>query len=464
MPNDSARTAPAGPPLYLVPADRRHVVQFYENDAFLARVTAAYVSEGLAAGEPVVAIATRVHLVALASALRSRGVELDQELAAGRCTLLEAEETLAAFMVDGRPVPARFEEVIGGLIRRLEAGSPSGHVRAFGEMVDVLCLRGERAAALELEALWNDLGRRHSFALLCGYAISAFDGAGLTDSFAGVCTAHSHVVPTEACDGVSATDEQLALIARLQQRARALEREVESRKQAERELQAALRQRDDFIAIAGHELKSPLASAQLQVQSLQVLVRRRDDPMLLERLGKAARSIGRLGRLVDDLLDASRLDSGHRELEREPVDLAGVVAEVLEAASVNLAQAGCRVELEVPEAVVGEWDRVRLLQVVGNLVSNALKYGAGKPISITVVRAGDDARLVVRDHGIGMDGDSQRRVFERFERAVSARHFGGLGLGLYIVRQVVEAHRGTVRVESAPGEGATFVVELPLRA
>jgi signal transduction histidine kinase len=127
-----------------------------------------------------------------------------------------------------------------------------------------------------------------------------------------------------------------------------------------------------------------------------------------------------------------------------------------------LAQAGCSVQFSAASPVVGRWDRLRLEQVVTNLLSNAMKYGAGKPIEVVVEGNGERARLAVRDHGLGISETAQRRIFGAFERAVSERHYGGLGLGLYIARQLVVAHGGSIRVESKPGLGATFTVELSL--
>src|SRR5690606_4483632 len=121
-------------------------------------------------------------------------------------------------------------------------------------------------------------------------------------------------------------------------------------------------------------------------------------------------------------------------------------------------RAGCVLRHEVAPSIVGDWDRLRLEQVLVNLIDNALKYGAGKPVLVTVARQDDRAVVTVRDHGIGIVPELQPRIFERFERAVSERNYGGLGLGLYIVRTIVRAMGGEVRVESTPGEGATFVV------
>jgi PAS domain S-box-containing protein len=235
------------------------------------------------------------------------------------------------------------------------------------------------------------------------------------------------------------------------------------------EAQTAIRVRDDFLSIASHELRTPLTPLRLQIQDL--LERSRTGRLaalpperLTAWLESASRQIDRVARLVSNLLDVTRILGGRVVLEREETDLVAVVREVCERAEPEAARANQRIELDTdgPEPVVGRWDRLRLDQIVTNVLSNALKYGEGKPIEVSVRRAGDHAILRVRDHGIGIPPEQIDRIFGRFERAVSERAYSGLGLGLYIVRRFVEAHGGTVRVESQPGEGSTFTVELPL--
>ncbi|WP_437965928.1 AAA family ATPase [Sorangium sp. So ce260] len=233
------------------------------------------------------------------------------------------------------------------------------------------------------------------------------------------------------------------------------------------EAQEAIQRRDEFLVVASHELKTPLTSLQMQVQAIERLLRRRSladvPPQRIEgMLQILGRQTLRLGRLVDELLDVTRLHAGRLALARAPVDLAALAGEVVERMRPQLAASRCRTELDLEAPVVGQWDPERLEQVVVNLLSNAMKYGAGRPILVGVRREADRALLVVRDEGIGIAEADQGRIFERFERAVSVRNFGGLGLGLYIARSIVAPHGGSIRVESKPGAGATFVVELPL--
>ncbi|WP_437721064.1 AAA family ATPase [Sorangium sp. So ce861] len=233
--------------------------------------------------------------------------------------------------------------------------------------------------------------------------------------------------------------------------------------------QQAIERRDEFLLVASHELKTPLTSLKMQAHLIERLLRRYQRSELApERLDAALqvlnRQIARLGHLVNELLDVTRLSAGRLTLARAPVDLAALVREVVERMSQQLANARCDVQLDLDEAVVGRWDPSRMEQVLINLLSNAMKYGAGGPIHVIVRGQPDRARLVVRDHGMGIAEADQARIFERFERAVSVRNFGGLGLGLYIVRWIVTAHGGTIRVESEPGAGASFIVELPPHA
>jgi PAS domain S-box-containing protein len=233
------------------------------------------------------------------------------------------------------------------------------------------------------------------------------------------------------------------------------------------EAQAAVAARDEFLSIASHELRTPLTALRLALENMRRVSTREAieklPPAYVERvLATAERQGQRLEKLVAALLDVSRIQMGRLELDVEEVDLAAVVAEAAAQLEDEAAQTGSSLEVR-GEAVRGYWDRLRISQVVTNLLSNAVKYGAGKPVEVEVGTREDRARLVVRDHGIGIEPADLPQIFERFERAVSSRNYGGLGLGLYIVKRIVEAHGGTVAVESTPGEGSAFVVELPQR-
>jgi signal transduction histidine kinase/CHASE1-domain containing sensor protein len=228
--------------------------------------------------------------------------------------------------------------------------------------------------------------------------------------------------------------------------------------------QAAVLARDEFLSIASHELKTPLTSLALQSESLLAAARRERSSTIERKAEVVRRNVERLTRLVASLLDLTRISAGHLELEVEEMDLAALAREVVDRFAEEAARAGCTLRLDAPAPVPGRWDRLRLDQVLTNLLSNALKYGPGRPVDVRVTVEDGSAVLVVRDRGIGIPTADQARVFERFERAVSRRNYGGFGLGLWIVRQIVEALDGSVALESAPGAGSTFRVELPAAA
>ncbi|HEX2571427.1 MAG TPA: ATP-binding protein [Polyangia bacterium] len=244
-------------------------------------------------------------------------------------------------------------------------------------------------------------------------------------------------------------------------------RDISEKKRLVDDLQQAVRARDEFLSIASHELKTPLTSLQLQVDGYRHLVEQHPElPATTARLAKKmatiARQTERLQVLIEHLLDVTRVTSGRLVLEPDRVDLTDIVRRVLILFEDRIERAGVTVELRPFVSVVGHWDRLRLEEVVGSLLGNAIKYGAHRPVEISVGPAEDRARLVVTDHGIGMSPEERDRIFQRFERAVPETHYGGFGLGLWMVRQVVEAHRGSIEVFSEKGRGSTFIVELPI--
>jgi signal transduction histidine kinase len=241
-------------------------------------------------------------------------------------------------------------------------------------------------------------------------------------------------------------------------------KKVEERALLWRKAQEEVRERDEFLSIASHELRTPVTALQLQLQLLQRSSQRAVvalPPPFAEKLVAIERQCRRIAVLVNELLDVSRLRLGRLELRREELDLVEVARETVSHLEQEGSRLGSRIEVVAPGPSRGRWDRVRIEQVITNLLSNAIKFGQGKPIAIVVGGTDGAAQLDVRDEGIGIDPEDQSRVFGRFERAVSTHHFGGLGLGLYIAREIVEAHGGAIRVQSALGSGSTFTVELP---
>jgi len=244
-------------------------------------------------------------------------------------------------------------------------------------------------------------------------------------------------------------------------------KKIEARAGLYRKAQDEVRERDEFLSIASHELRTPVTSLQLQLQMLQRALGREGvewpESMAL-KVEALERQTRRIALLVNELLDVSRMRLGRLALKLEDLDLGEVARETVGHLEEEGQRSGSPITLVAKGPAPGRWDRLRLEQVITNLVSNAIKFGQGKPITVEVDSDGSRARMVVRDRGIGIAEDDRQRIFARFERAVPAQHFGGLGLGLYIARQIVEAHGGVIDVDGMPGEGTAFRVELPREA
>jgi PAS domain S-box-containing protein len=231
-----------------------------------------------------------------------------------------------------------------------------------------------------------------------------------------------------------------------------------------RETQEAVRTRDEFLSVAAHELRTPLTALRLRLQGVAAAVQADTldaSGRITQALVAADRQVERLTTLMDTLLDVSQLQSQAPRLQLEEVDLASVVRDAVAHLEPEAARVGCHLVLRQLPSTPGRWDRVRMAQVVRHLVANAMKFGPGKPVEVALEVLPEMAVLEVRDHGIGIAPERVVGLFQRFERAVSVKHYGGLGLGLYRVRRIVEAHGGEVTVDSVPGQGATFRVHLP---
>lgn len=233
---------------------------------------------------------------------------------------------------------------------------------------------------------------------------------------------------------------------------------------ANRELREAVRARDDFLAIAAHELRSPMHALMLQVASAIALARRSGDEELLHRLERMRVVLDRYVKRATLLLDVSRINAHNMDLRFEEVDIADVLREMVETYAVEAAFHLVDIELTAPDSVRGMWDRLSLEQIIGNLISNAIKYGDGKPVQIRLALEEASVRLEVKDGGIGISAEDQARIFGRFEQVVTGQHRTGFGVGLWLARALIEAHRGSISVRSAPGQGTAFTVRLPLDA
>jgi signal transduction histidine kinase len=235
------------------------------------------------------------------------------------------------------------------------------------------------------------------------------------------------------------------------------------------ELQHALKARDDFMSLVAHELRTPLNTLYLETQmrKMQLKMGKQEvlDPEQLRHMvARDERQIQAMIRLIEDMLDVSRMRSGMLSIRPCGMDLAAMLARVVGDLSRAAVEAGSPMILDAPSPVTGCWDEFRIEQVVINLLTNALRYGGGKPVDIRLSSDGSTARIDVTDRGIGIPEEMQPRVFEPFERAAASEAPAGLGLGLYISRQLVEAHGGTLTVRSKPAEGSVFTVTLPREA
>jgi signal transduction histidine kinase len=299
--------------------------------------------------------------------------------------------------------------------------------------------------------IWTALRfeQRGITAALMLVAVVAVTATSSTGSYFAARTPHERLLMTDCYMAVTAVS-MLMLAAALAER------------------RAAIGVRDEFISIASHELKTPLTALKLRLTAAirtQARPAPRDasaEEKLERSLTAAGTTTDRLVTLVDDLLDASRLTAGRLALHIEVVSLPELVNDVAGRLRDQVAEAGAPIAVDAPEPIVGRWDRIRIEQIVTNLLSNAMKYGGGKPIQLSARLANGRVRLDVKDSGPGISRADQARIFQAFERVTTASRVGGLGLGLYIGRQIAVAHGGTLSVDSKPGQGATFTLELPV--
>lgn len=229
--------------------------------------------------------------------------------------------------------------------------------------------------------------------------------------------------------------------------------------------QTEIKARDQFLAIASHELKTPVTSMLLEVQSAihnikNVSLANFSVATLLKMLEDTEQQSKRLSKMVNDLLDLSLITTGKIDLEPEETNIAKIVTDVAARFATRLSD-GKQLIIDIPKPVFCYCDRLRIEQAVVNLISNAIKYGNNKPIIVSVSANNDVVKIVVADQGIGIPPDQQKRIFNRFERAVTSRNYKGLGVGLYITYQIVKAHDGKIHVESSLNKGSIFTLELP---
>lgn len=248
------------------------------------------------------------------------------------------------------------------------------------------------------------------------------------------------------------------------ERASLLEQEKKARAEAEKALAA----RDEFLAVASHELKTPISALIMQNRLVNQYVDQFESETpnlakiktLVEQTEHQAR---RLSKTVENLLDISKIQAGKLNIEPEAVNISELLTNLTQRLGAQFEHSHCRIVLHLPPTPIhGTWDRFRIEQVMTNLMSNAMKYGSGKPVEISLSCERDTVRIDIRDQGIGISLEDQKKLFSKYERAASVtKQFAGTGLGLYIANQIVKAHGGELTLASRPGAGSTFTVQLP---
>lgn len=234
------------------------------------------------------------------------------------------------------------------------------------------------------------------------------------------------------------------------------------------EAQKAIRLREEFISIASHELKTPLTPLKMQLYLLREFLRTGEitvgsrAPELLRLIEGSSQQVEKITRLVDEMLDTSQIRAGHLPMNFEGVDLGRLISNVIESLRSGFDSAKSYVEFKTEGDLYGFFDPIRMEQAITNLLTNAIKYGAGKPIKIIVQSKAGIVHISIQDFGIGIARADQDRIFEPFERATTVQKFGGMGLGLYIARRIIQAHGGSIQVESVLGKGSTFLINIPL--
>lgn len=435
----------------------QHLCLLYESPAALRATLVPYFRDGLAKNERCLYIADADSADAAARTLADAGLDVGGAMARGQLQVLTTRE---AYHPHGRFEPEAMLELMDHSADEAIADGFTG-LRGSGEMAWALGPEPGNERLMEYEALLNDVIERHRFVGICRYNMRRFPPSMIRDVLrvhpfvvlgSLVCPSAYYEPPDMFLGRTSETDRLGWSIAQLY-RTRA----------AKRELEHAVHARDEFLSIASHELRTPLTSLSLQLQSLEREIDRRGIDGALDKKTKTARkSADRLTALVEQMLDVSRIATGRMEIDIhcDVIDLAELVNEIVDRFREANMTGGCQVTVDASGPVIGSWDPVRLDQVLTNLLANACRYGLSRPIAISVHEGGEQAIVTVRDQGIGIAPKDQPRIFEPFERAVSRDNYGGLGLGLFIARRIVEAHGGTITVESQPGRGAAFTITL----
>jgi signal transduction histidine kinase len=440
-----------------------HLCLVYETPEQQWDAVIPYIAEGLARNEACLYVIDDRALDEVRQAFLARGVDVDEHVRSGQLTFATKRE---AYLRSSSFDPAAMIAFLDQTVQAAVAAGRHGF-RVTAEMTWALGPECGCDRLIEYEARLSHFFPGSRASAICQYNRKRFSADIIRD----VLRTHPlAILGNQVCPNLYYETPGMVLGQEsTEQRVEWMVQQLQRYRTAERKLERAVQARDEFLSVASHELNTPLTSLKLQVQSLTRTLARGDTTVLTpEKVARTAertdRQLRRLSRLVSDLLDVSRIHANKLKLMLEPVDLRELVADVVDRTSAEFTRAGVRLDIAPSPKIVGLWDRSRLEQVLINLLSNALKYGAGKPVRVEVKWDGERARLAVVDQGLGLREEDRARIFERFERAISANEASGLGLGLYIAREVVQAHGGDISVESRLGEGSTFAVTLPLDA
>ena len=450
-------------------AGHRHVVQFYRDGQVPASDAAHHLGATLGAGGSAVIVATHRHIKQIIHCLQETGLNTDVLSNHGRLVVFDANTVLPSLMPDGQPDEARFREVIERPIARAAAAATSAEPRVavYGELVMLLAGAGRHEAAVALERMWNRLLERQPVRLYCAYRIDSFAETKNGMAIGQICAEHDHVVPVEDYSQLESDEERLRSVVLLQQKAEAHATEIAGHRRTEaeltrrtEELEAALTARDAFLSVAAHELKTPITTLRVLAQLLLRDVAR-DKPIASDRLATALTAIeqqtGQLSSLISRLLDSDDLKGGRLRVAPTRMNLASLVRSAVE----SMQGCHCRFLLDSPRRLDAMVDPVRFEQVMSVLLNNAARYSPAESTVMVTLQDGDPIRLCVTDEGMGVAPADRERIFERGYRADGADHLSGLGLGLYIARQLVRLHGGDLHVEEPPHRGSRFVVTLP---
>lgn len=462
------------------PPPRMHAVQYYDDEAFLVETVALFLQSGLNAGDIAVIVATPERAEAIVEQLEPAARE--RALAAGELVVLDAEAMLGCFMVGDAPSEALFEEALERVWSTLPG--PAGcHVRAFGEMVNVLWRQGNAAGAVQLEEIWNRAARRRNFSLLCAYSMSNFYKQDEAAQFRHVCATHTHVLPTEKFalengDGF----ERLREISMLEHRARLLHSEVNYREEIEGALRATIGERlrveQELRASIQREHEARL-NARASDMYREVLLRLLDPlntllttTRLMATADEGALGRNRLDRLtavgsrvqqtLEGILQVARegLTENLALTDPEPCDVAMVAARVVQ--ETRAASPNVRFELTAVPPCFAPVDAERLKQALSHLLRNAtLHSDRTRAVEVQVRECDVGLNIRVRYSGPPVDSGELSALFTPSNQPRSAST-DGLGTDLYVAERIVAAHGGRIDVTSSLESGTTFDVWLPL--